>query len=229
MSTKRILLSLILLFGGFALAHASTAGKIRSGNKYFNKGEYDKSLDRYREAQIASPDNPVVYFNMGDSLHKLGQFDEAAKAYQRSAASTNKIIQSRAYYNMGNNAYRQEKPDEALEYYKKALLLNPNDEDAKYNYEFLLKQKQQPKSKDKKNDKQKQQQGQGARDKGQGNDKDKNKENNKNQQGQSEQNKQGMSKEDAQRILQVYDEADKESARKRKMQTPQLPKVDEDW
>jgi hypothetical protein len=38
-----------------------------------------------------------------------------------------------------------------------------------------------------------------------------------------------MSKEDAQRILQVYGEQDRESAKRRKMAMPQIPKTDEDW
>jgi tetratricopeptide (TPR) repeat protein len=45
--------------------------------------------------------------------------------------------QAKGYYNSGNVLYREGKWEEAIGAYKKALELNPNDEDAKYNLEFV--------------------------------------------------------------------------------------------
>ncbi len=210
------------LFLSLPCLYASTAGKVNAGNKLYKKGEYDKSLEQYREAQISAPDNAGVRYNMGNSLFRLDNFDEAAQEYKNAATVKDKRLQSAAYYNLGNTAYKQQKTDEALEYYKKALALDPKDEDAKYNYEYLLRQKSQPQSKDKQKDQKKKDQQQKNRQNSQGKDKDKEKD-------QQQQNKSGMSKEDAQRILQVYDDADKDAAKKRKMMMPQLPQTDEDW
>jgi tetratricopeptide (TPR) repeat protein len=169
----------------------------------------------------------VVHFDLGNALHKTDSFDDAAKEYQRALGSKNPLVRSKAFYNLGNNAFRQEKTDEALEYYKKALDLNPSDADAKYNIEYILTQKAQQKDskqnkdgKGKNNDKQKEQNGKDGKD-------SQKKDQQKGTAGQEQ--KQGMSKEDARRILQYYNDAEKNAAQKRKMRMPQLPKVEEDW
>jgi tetratricopeptide (TPR) repeat protein len=161
---------------------------------------------------------------MGDARNKTGDIEGANSDYSKALNSKDKLLRSKAYYNLGNNAFSQEKPDEALNYYKKCLELNPKDMDAKYNIEYLLTQKNMPKQnkndkngKNDKNNKDKnQQKAAGAK----GNDKD-NKDKDK--------NKSGMSKEDAQRILQYYNDQEKQGADKRKMKTPEQPKTDEDW
>ena len=202
---------------------SSAYGKVNSGNGYYKQSEFDKSLDKYREAQMAAPDNPVVYFNMGDALNKQGDYDGSNAEYSKALSAKDKNIRSKAYYNLGNNAFAQEKYDEAANCYKKALELNPRDMDAKYNLEYLLGHRNQPKPKQGKNDKNgndknnKNKQASGSNDK---EDKDKNK---------SSQKKNGMSKEDAQRILQYYNDQEKNSADKRKMKTPEPAKTDEDW
>jgi Ca-activated chloride channel homolog len=204
---------------------ASAYGKVSAGNSLYKKGQYDKSLDKYREAQISSPDNPVVYFNIGDALHKIGDNEAAEGEFTKALGSKDKLLRSKAYYNLGNSAFARQKPDEALNFYKKCLELNPKDMDAKYNIEFILNRKNTPQSKkNDKNDKNSK-----DKDKKQGaasskeNDKD-NKDKDKN-----EKKKNSMSKEDAQRILQYYNDQERNSAQKRKMKNPALPKVDEDW
>jgi Ca-activated chloride channel family protein len=217
---KYILLLTAILAAQNALA--TTYGKVRSGNSLYKKSEYDRSLGKYREAQISSPENPVVHFNIGDALHKTGSYDESNAEFNKALGSKDRLLRSKAYYNLGNNAAAQEKTDEAISYYKKCLELNPRDMDAKYNIEYLLTAKSQPKSKDKKDqgknggkDK-KQQQGAGG---GQGKENKESKEKQKN----------SMSKVDAQRILQYYNDQEKRAADKRKMKNPDLPKTDEDW
>jgi len=41
-------------------------------------------------------------------------------------------LESKIYYNIGNSKYRQGNLRESLDYYKKALELNPKDDDARY-------------------------------------------------------------------------------------------------
>lgn len=44
-------------------------------------------------------------------------------------------------YDQGNTQYREEQLDNALESYKKAMLADPSDQDAKSNYELVLNRK----------------------------------------------------------------------------------------
>lgn len=210
---KKFIIFLYLLFLSYNL-YAGVVSKVNAGNSNYKKSEFQKSLDNYREAQIDQPDNPAINFNMGDSLYKMGQFDQAGTEYSKSAVFKDKKLQSMVYYNLGNNAFKREKYDEALNNYKKALELYPGNEDAKYNFEYVKRQKLNPKQKNKKNDKNKDNK----------DNKDKNKNDDKNKE-----DKNKMSKEDAKRILQYFDQSDKDSAKKRKMKMPQLPKVEEDW
>jgi tetratricopeptide (TPR) repeat protein len=204
-----------------AVLSATTVGAVRAGTKLYNQGTYDRSLAKYREAQISSPDSTAVNFDIGDALYKTNNFDEAALAYQKTLAGKDRKFRAATYYNLGNTAYRKGNTAEAITCYKKALEINPGDRDAKYNIEYLLSQ---PKKKDQKN-------GQGKDNKqqnGKGNDQDKSNSNGRQQQSSGTANK-GMSKEDAARILQVFNERDQESAKHRKMSMPQIPKTDEDW
>jgi Ca-activated chloride channel homolog len=197
---------------------ATAYGNVLSGNNLYKKSEYDKSLDKYREAQIASPDNPIVYYNIGDALHKTGSYDESNTEFTKALNTKDKLLRSKVYYNMGNNAFAQQKPEEAINNYKKCLELNPRDMDAKYNLEYLLNYKNMPKQqKNDKNDK---------------NGKDKNKKQDASAAKPGDKNKKdknSMSKEDAQRILQYYNDQEKRGADKRKMKNPEPPKTDEDW
>lgn len=220
MTIKQLPIIIAALFCLNGLALASAESKIRAGNSQYKKGKFDKALENYREAQIAAPASPEIHYNIGDALYKTENMDEASAAFNKALASKDKKVRGAAYYNLGNAAYRQQKIDEAVGHYKKALELNPADRDAKYNLEYIMTQKNQQKK-------------QGKNDKDQNNKdgKDKNQQQ-KAQAGQDKKNdkdKKGMSKEDAQRILQYYNDMDKNSAKKRKMQQPQLPKTEEDW
>ncbi|MCB4792000.1 MAG: tetratricopeptide repeat protein [Elusimicrobia bacterium] len=209
---KKIFIFLNLFFLSYNL-YAGAPSKIRSGNAYFKKGDFQKSLDNYREAQINQPDNPAIHFNIGDSLYKMNQYDQANNEFNKAAVFNDKKLQSRVYYNLGNSSFRENKYDQALDYYKKAIELNPDDAEAKYNFEYVKRQKLNPNNKNKKDEKKKQE-----------------KDNNKQaKQNDKEDKKNQMSKEDAQRILQYFDQADRDSAKKRKMKMPQMPKVEEDW
>jgi Ca-activated chloride channel family protein len=225
MRLRTYVIPFAILFLALAPLQAGTAGKVKAGNRSFKKGEYEKALNRYREAEITAPNSPVVHFNLGDALYKTDDLDGSVGEFQRSAAAQDRTVRSRAYYNLGNTAFRQEKYDDAVAHYKKALELNPHDIDAKYNLEYALRRKMNPpqnkndrKKNDKRNGPQKQQQQQAGR--GQ-DDKD------KNTGARDRQN--SMSKEDAERILNVFNEQDRDSAKKRRAVLPQIPKTEEDW
>ena len=60
-------------------------------------------------------------------------------------------LQAKAHYNIGDSLFRQDKLEEALEAYKRAIDLEPGDVDTKYNIEFIqrqLKEKQKPQKKE---------------------------------------------------------------------------------
>src|SRR3989339_16805 len=202
-----------------APAFSSVRSALNAGNGLYKKGAFDQSLEKYREAEIKNPGHPAVNFNKGDALYKLEDYDGASNAWRAGQRPGNPAFESAVEYNLGNNAWRQGKTDEAVNHYKKALILNPKDEDAKYNLEYIMTQKKennQKKNDDKKN------KNQDKKDK----EKDKEKQQQRQQQ---EKNKSGMSKEDAERILKAAGQNDRDASQKRKTAVPQIPKTDEDW
>ena len=210
-------------------AFATAYGKVSSGNRLFKKGQYEKAIEKYRDAQIAAPSDETINYNMGNALHKGGEYEKAQSEYEKVLSSKNQKLKQKALYNLGNNSVMQRKTDEAIDYYKKALDVNPNDINAKYNIEFLRLIKANPSAaknpadgNEGKGQKAKGNEGKGKEQKG--------KEEKTKEEGAKREAKKGeMSKEDAERVLQYYNDAEQQAAEKRKMKPPKMPKTDEDW
>lgn len=112
-------------------------GKVKEGNRLYEKENYDEALKKYTDAQIDNPEAPELYFNIADILYKQRKYSEAEQMLEKAIPKADPQLEARIYYNIGNCKYRQGQLRESLDYYKKALDLNPQDEDAKYNIEFV--------------------------------------------------------------------------------------------
>ena len=117
---------------------------VRQGNRAFEKGKFDRSIDRYREAGEVAPESWEATYNLGNALYRTEQYDKAAEALRRAAVDSLRTPEERAeaYYNLADVQYKQQKLPEALESLKSSLRLNPADEDAKYNYTLIKRQLQ---------------------------------------------------------------------------------------
>ncbi|PIV52504.1 MAG: hypothetical protein COS17_08665 [Elusimicrobia bacterium CG02_land_8_20_14_3_00_37_13] len=213
-----IILIIFLVFND--IAWCGLRGKINRGNRYFTQQNFDEALQTYRDALIYDPESKELHLNLGSVLYKKEDYEESIKEYEKSTYSKDIILQSKSYYNMGNCLYRSGKLPEAIQFYKKSLELNPKDEDAKYNIEFVQKKIKEQMNKQQGQQQEQQKQGQGKQ----------KKEQKQTQQQQKEQEKkQGMSKEDAERILQAFEENEKNAQKQKKMPGPSGIKVYEDW
>ena len=101
------------------------------------------------------PNVPEIKFNAGFESFQKGELENAQSQFKSSLESGNKNLQFPSLYNLGNTLFSKadqassvtpENPQsqppsfsEAVEAYRKALSLNPTDENAKYNYELALK------------------------------------------------------------------------------------------
>lgn len=133
---------------------------VRKGNRAFDKGKYDRSIDRYREAVERVPGTWEATYNLGNALYRSEQYDKAAEALRQAAADSLRTPEERAdaFYNLADVQYRQQKLPEALESLKSSLRLNPADEDAKFNYTLIKRQMQQQEQEQEQNQDQDQQQ-----------------------------------------------------------------------
>jgi tetratricopeptide (TPR) repeat protein len=69
---------------------------------------------------------------------------QAEEAFRRATRSDDPQLEALAHYNLGNTLYRLDRLDEAVDAYKRALRLDPDNDDARYNLELIQRQRQPP-------------------------------------------------------------------------------------
>lgn len=127
-------------------------------NNYKNNN-FEEAKKYYEQILTARENDAAASLGLGASQYQLGDIPNAAKSFEDALQSKNINIQDRAYYNLGNALYSQQRMKESIAFYRKALVLNPNDDDAKFNYELAkyIAQQQQDQNQDNQNDQQDQQ------------------------------------------------------------------------
>ena len=143
-------------------------GLVRKGNRLFAKERYEHSSNAYREALMHDSTSFEARYDLANALIRMamadttaytnpegsaakmssGNLQQAEALLQAAAADSLQTAENRAeaYYNLGNAQFVQQKLQEALQSYRRSLVLNPNDMEAKYNYALtkkLLEQNQQ--------------------------------------------------------------------------------------
>jgi len=117
---------------------------VKEGNEAYADGKFDPALGSYDAALKTTRDSVEAHFNRGDALYKQGKFDDAAREYVRAASGGDKGFKSRTLHNLGNTFAKGGKTQEAIDAYIKSLMLDPKNQDTKYNLELLLRQDQEP-------------------------------------------------------------------------------------
>jgi len=83
------------------------------------RGQHNESADAYRQAIVLQPENSELFFQLGNTLMKLGKFLEAASAF--GTASLLKPNEPKYLEASGIAQYRLSAFTEAQEYFEKAL------------------------------------------------------------------------------------------------------------
>ena len=112
---------------------------VRKGNRAYDRGRYERSIERYSRALEAAPGSYEALYDLGNALAAAERYDKAEETLRAAAADTLRSGDERAeaYFNLGNVQLSQQKLQEALESYKNSLRMNPSDEEAKYNYVYV--------------------------------------------------------------------------------------------
>lgn len=100
-------------------ASAATASELfADGNRLFRDDLYWAALLRYRQANEAGMDTPLLHFNTGVAHYKAQQYERARESLGES--SRYGPLQPISHYNLGLNAYAQGDIDEALRWFRRA-------------------------------------------------------------------------------------------------------------
>ena len=157
---KSIIFFVLIGAGLLVTACAPSAEKLNNeGNDAFAKEAYLEALADYQSAQIESPDLAEPYYNAANALYREGAYPEALAQIQQALqfAAGNALAQN-SFYNMGNSSFNSQDWQAAVDAYREALLLNPDDQEAKYNLELALQQLQQQQQQQQEQEQQEQEQ-----------------------------------------------------------------------
>jgi Ca-activated chloride channel family protein len=181
-----LLIALLALSLGISACAPSAAEKLnKEGNDAFTKQAFQEALVAYERAQIEEPELAEPYYNAANALYRQGAYDAALEQMQKalSFAGQESLAQA-GYYNQGNTAYNRQDLETAVASYTQSLLIDPDDQDAKYNLELALQQLQQQQNEEQQQDQQQEDQPQ----EGEGQQEQPQDQNGEQQQDQAEQN-----------------------------------------
>ena len=126
------------------------------GKKAYEEGQYDEARIYYEHVLKNRKKDNGAQFGLGVTAYQQKDMETAARALNNAMNSDDKSLASKAMYNLGNMFRDQQKMEESLALYRKAIELDPTDEDAKVNYELLKQvlQQQEQQQQDKQNQEQ---------------------------------------------------------------------------
>ncbi|MBE0641566.1 MAG: tetratricopeptide repeat protein [Bacteroidales bacterium] len=217
----RVLLTLLPFITGTLIAQSGNS-ELRKGNKAYSRSDFAAAELLYRKAADKNPEDQRAIFNLGTSLYRQDNFDDAATHFSGGAATLESMEdRSYAYHNLGNAMVKTGKLKEAVEAYKNALRVNPHNEDARFNLAWVQRQmrreqEQQQEQEQEQEQQQEQQQQQQQQEQ---------------KQEQQSRKPQQINKEDAERMLQAL--KNEEQRTLDKVQQKKVPaerrKTDKDW
>lgn len=228
------LLGAVLLAAMQSASAQSTRSLVNGGNDLYRNQKYADAEANYRKALEKEKGLVQGHFNLGDALAQQGRNEEAAKEFDLALKDAEqRDTKAHAYYNIGNTQLAAQQYAGAVRSYVEALKLNPKDEEAKYNLSYALEKLRQPpprqnQQKQNKNDKNQNKQDQNKQNQNQDQNKDQQKKQDP-QQNNPQQQQKRMSKADAERILEVLKNSEKDVQKKLHTHTAERPKTDKDW
>lgn len=225
----------------------------REGNSLYRDSLWHDAEMQYRRAQEQMPTDSVSLYNLANALcqqQEQEKMQEAMSFYGKvidtSERGGNHKLASMAAFNAGDICMAGQQYKEAVQFFKRSLMNNPKDDEARYNLYLAKKllQQQQDEQQDQdqnKDDQQQQQQQQEQQQQDQQQNQDQNQddqqqdqpqEQNQDQQEQQQPQPNQMSQDQAEAILNANNRDEQntqEKVKQHQMQQMQRRKTDKDW
>jgi Ca-activated chloride channel family protein len=146
---KKFIIIVLILNSGSDIYAQDSNSLVNRGNQYYQQSQFDVAEIMYRKALKDNSKNFAAQFNLANSLQKQKKYEDAINILERLADETNdQPLKSSVYYNEGVAYTKSKDLEKSIEYYKKALIYNQADKEARENLQkalLELKQQQQQK------------------------------------------------------------------------------------
>jgi len=120
---------------------------LRKGNDLFKQKRFVDAEVKYKKALIKNPHYETAGYNLGNAVYEQNRYKEALPQYELVAKSSrDSETKDKSLHNIGNVMMKQKQYDKAVAAYKSSMLLDPTDEETRYNLALaqkLLKDQQQ--------------------------------------------------------------------------------------
>jgi tetratricopeptide (TPR) repeat protein len=134
---EKIYLTILLPMVFFSSCSLGKTGMdIMFGNYSFQKGNYQKAMVYYLRALEEEEFSGLIEYNLGNLYFSLGEPETAMEAWENADSESDLELLFRIYFNKGIYFYEKGMFRDAFESYKSALVLKPQDIDAKINLEL---------------------------------------------------------------------------------------------
>jgi len=135
---------------------------LRTGNDLFKQKRFVDAEVKYKKALKENPNYSTAGYNLGNAVYEQNRLEEALPLYELVAKSAGETeTREKSFHNIGNVMMKQKQYDKAIAAYKNSLLLNPKDDNTRYNLalaqKLLKDQDQNDQNKDQNKDKDKDQ------------------------------------------------------------------------
>ena len=233
---KYLFIVILLVICQITVSGQNERKYVRQGNRYYLTGlrdttkidsiTFSKAETEYRKALDKKPYDLKWNFNLNNSLYKQKKLKEAATGYEQIARQmVEPEEKAGALHNLGNAELFQQQIDESIETYKKALRINPDDMETKYNLAYAQWLKHQRQQKNQNKDQNKDQQNKDQQ-------KNQNKDQNKDQNKQQQQPPPKISRQNAEQLLQAQQNDEKniqDKVKKAQAVKVKSSRIEKDW
>ena len=219
-----VIISLLLSVTVFAQVDKKD---VRRGNRQFGKAKYGDADISYRKGLNADSTSVAAAYDLGNNLYRQGNYAEAGKYYEQALRHVPEVRNMKkrsnyafdTYFNAGDAALQQKQYRAAMNAFVQALVIDPDNMEAKENYVYARKMLENNPDGGGGGDDQNQDQNQDQdqQDQNQDQNQDRNNQDQQNQdqnqdkQGQGQQQKEGISPQQAQQMLQAIQAQEKET------------------
>ena len=123
-------------------------------DELYRQGHFEEAESIYAELDMDQPKDIRFRYNRGCAAFQNSNFEGAAAAFKSVLRrSEDNETRFKASYNLASTAFKQGDLQSALLHYKQAILIDPENEDVRYNLELTLREidrqeKQQQENKD---------------------------------------------------------------------------------